>query len=90
MQTSDKNKIDQVSDLAVFFRPAVVFDELSCSTKGFSTRSRASQTDRRPTLWLPYCGCSSDKRYIQTWREFDKSNSIMKFITKFPLGEGVY
>ena len=45
-RTSDKNKIDQVSDLAVFFLPAVVFDELSCSTKGFSARSRASGVDR--------------------------------------------
>ena len=43
-RTSDKNKIDQVSDLAVFLL-AVVFDELLCSTKGFSTRSRAPITE---------------------------------------------
>ena len=42
----------------LFFRPAVVFDELSCSTKGFSTRSRASGE-------IKFCFCCSlDNRRV--------------------------
>ena len=40
-----ENKIDEVSDLAVCFRPTVVFDGKSYSAKGFSTKSRAPMQD---------------------------------------------